>query len=142
MEKIAKQVTVFNVDTGKIINETISYGSQNGDDWMIVYRNAFEDFLLTAPDLTTAKVFGVLMTQQKFEGGINTTKKAVADKIKISYRSVMTAFNWLKEHGYIKERKINGQTEFLLNPDVTTCGKNKKSKVNLWNSIEPKSIRI
>ena len=102
---------------------------------MIVYRESFEDFLLTAPDFTTAKVFGVLMTQQNFEGGINTTKKAVADRIKVSYRSVMTAFNWLKEHSYIKERKVNGQTEFLLNPDVTTCGKNKKKKLELWNSI-------
>ena len=98
--------------------------------------------MLNAPDFTTAKVFGVLMTQQKFEGGINTTKKAVADKIKISYRSVMTAFNWLKKHGYIRERKVNGQTEFLLNPDVTTCGKNKKEKIKLWNSLDPKPIRI
>ena len=142
MESIAKQVTIFNADTGRIIHETISYGSQNGDGWMIVYRDAFEDFLLNAPDFTTAKVFGVLMTQQKFEGGINTTKKAVADKIKISYRSVMTAFNWLKKHGYIRERKVNGQTEFLLNPDVTTCGKNKKEKIKLWNSLDPKPIRI
>ena len=69
-----------------------------------------ENFLLNAPDFTTAKVFGVLMTQQKFEGGINTTKKTVADRIKISYRSVGTAFKWFKEHGYIKERKENSRT--------------------------------
>lgn len=114
---------------------TSQFESQNGDGWVIIYRESFEDFLLTAPDFTTAKIFGVLMTQQKFEGGINTTKKAVADKIKVSYRSVIAGFNWLKENGYVKERKVNGQTEFLLNPDVTTCGKNKSKKVALWNSI-------
>ncbi len=135
MRKISTKTTVIDDETGEIIRETFNRGSQNGDDWMIVYRESFEDFLLTAPDFTTAKVFGVLMTQQNFEGGINTTKKAVADRIKVSYRSVMTAFNWLKEHSYIKERKVNGQTEFLLNPDVTTCGKNKKKKLELWNSI-------
>ena len=135
MSRTGKEVTIFNADTGQIIRNTVSYGTQNGDGWVIVYSNAFENFLLNAPDFTTAKVFGVLMTQQKFEGGINTTKKAVADRIKISYRSVVTAFKWLKEHGYIKERKINGQTEFLLNPEVTTCGKNKQEKIKQWESV-------
>ena len=135
MSTTAKQVTIINTDTGEIIKQVYTCGSQNGDDWVIVYRETFENFLMVAPDFTTAKVFGVLMTQQKFEGGINTTKKAIADRIKVSYRSVVTAFKWLKEHGYVKERKVFGQTEFLLNPYVTTCGKNRKDKINLWESI-------
>ena len=53
----------------------------------------------------------------------------------MSYNNVMRGFNWLKENGYLKERKVNGQTEFLLNPDVTTCGRQKKRKLELWNSI-------
>ena len=75
------------------------------------------------------------MAKQEFENGVRTTKKAVADELNISYRSVMVAFKWLKENGYVKERKVNGQTEFLLNPDVTTCGKNKQKKIDLWNSV-------
>ena len=102
MSTTAKQVTIINTDTGEIIKQVYTCGSQNGDDWVIVYRETFENFLMVAPDFTTAKVFGVLMTQQKFEGGINTTKKAIADRIKVSYRSVVTAFKWLKEHGYVK----------------------------------------
>lgn len=135
MSSIAKRTTIYDGGTGAIIRDSVSFGKQNGGDWMIVYRDAFENFLLEAPDFTTAKVFGILMTQQKFEGGIGTTKKAVADRIKSSYQSVMNAFKWLKENGYLKERKVNGQTEFLLNPDVTTCGKQKKKKIELWNSI-------
>lgn len=135
MGKIATKTTVINEETGEIIRTSFNRGSQNGDDWMIVYKEPYMNFLLTAPDFITTKVFGWLMTKQEFENGVRSTKKTVADELEISYRSVIAAFNWLKEHKYIKERKVNGQTEFLLNPDVTTCGKNKKKKVELWNSI-------
>ena len=116
--------------------DTYYRGTQNGDGWMIVYREPFMDFLLRTPDFVTTKVFGSLMTKQEFDRGIGTTKKAIADELKVSYRSVMTAFKWLKENGYIKERKVRGQTEFLLNPNVTTCGKKKEEKIKLWNSID------
>ena len=135
MSRIATKTTVINDETGEIIRESFTRGSQNGDDWVIVYRETFMNFLLTSPDFITTKVFGWLMTKQEFENGVRATKKTVADELEISYRSVIAAFNWLKEHSYIKERKVNGQTEFLLNPDVTTCGRNKKKKVELWNSI-------
>ena len=99
---------------------------------MIVYRESFTDFLLSVPDFITLKVFGLLMTKQEFTNGARTTKKAIADELRVSYRSIMVAFKWLKENGYVKEHKVNGQTEFLLNPEVTTCGRQKQRKVNLW----------
>ena len=102
---------------------------------MIVYRDSFMNFLKQTTNPSVLRVFGSLMTKQEFDRGINTTKKAIADELKVSYDSVMVAFKWLKEHGYVKERKVRGQTEFLLNPDVTTCGKKKEEKVKLWNSI-------
>lgn len=134
MGKTAKQVTVFDADTGKLIHETVSYGTQNGDGWVLVYRETFMNLALNAPP-AALKVFIALMTKQDFERGINTTKKAIADILNISYDTVMVAFKWLKEHGYVKERKVNGQTKFLLNPSVTTCGKNKQKKIDLWESI-------
>ena len=101
---------------------------------MIVYRSAFEELGRTAP-LTAWKVFAPLGATQDFETGVKTTKRAIAEKMNMSYNNVMRGFNWLKENGYLKERKVNGQTEFLLNPDVTTCGRQKKKKLELWNSI-------
>ena len=135
MGKIATQVRITDGDTGEIIKDVFYRGTQNGDGWMIVYREPFMNFLLTSPDFVTTKVFGSLMTKQEFNRGVNTTKKAIADELKVSYRSVMNAFKWLKEHGYIKERKVLGQSEFLLNPNVTTCGKKKDEKIKLCNSI-------
>ena len=106
----------------------------DGDDWVIVYRSALASLALDAP-LHAWKVFGALSSKQEFERGIKTTKKAIADEFNISYDNVIRGFSWLKEHGYVKERKVNGQTEFLLNPSVTTCGRNKQKKIDLWNSV-------
>ena len=136
MGRVAQQNIVFDSETGEIIKDSVNYGTQNGDGWVIVYRDAYMQLALEANDATVFKVFASLMTKQEFEGGIKTTKKAIADELGITYRSIMRAFKWLKEHKYIKETKTNGQTEFLLNPNVTTCGKNKKAKIELWQSVE------
>ena len=134
MGRIATRTTVMNSETGEIIRESFNRGSQNGDGWMIVYREALADLARNAP-LTAWKVFGALGSKQDFEKGIKITKKAIAEEFNMSYDNVIRGFKWLKENGYIKEHKTDGVTEFLLNPDVTTCGKNKKKKVELWNSV-------
>lgn len=133
--KIGRETTVFDGETGEILKRTLTFGSQNGDGWVIWYRDAMANLAINAP-VSSFKVMALLASKQEFEGGINTTKQAIADELSISYRSAISAFNWLKEHKYIKERKLNGQTQFLLNPNVTTCGKNRKDKLDLWESIE------
>ena len=135
MGKIATQVRITDGDTGEIIKDVFYRGTQNGDGWMIVYRDNFMNFLKQTTNPSVLRVFCSLMTKQEFDRGVKTTKKAIADELHISYDSVMIAFKWLKEHGYIKERKVLGQSEFLLNPEVTTCGRKKDEKVKLWNSI-------
>ena len=53
----------------------------------------YKNFLLGAPDPTTMKVFGMLMTKQEFINGARTTKQAAANELDISYRSIIKAFN-------------------------------------------------
>jgi len=134
MSKIITKTTVIDTETGEIIRTSVNHGSQNGDDWVIIYREALLELGRTAP-LTAWKVFAALGSSQEFKTGVKITKRAVAEKMNMSYNNVMRGFNWLKENSYIKERKVDGQTEFLLNPDVTTCGKQKQAKLALWNSI-------
>ena len=133
MGRVAKQVTIFDEETGKIFRDSTSYGSQNGDKWMIMYRDAIMKMAMEAP-LVAWKVFACLAAKQPFEGGVRITKQAVANILEISYENVMRGFKWLKEKEYIKEIKTDGQTEFLLNPKVATCGKNRKAKIDLWES--------
>ena len=133
MSGVGKKVTVFDADTGEIIRDSLSYGTQNGDGWMIVYKDAYMQLLRETANPTILRIFGSLMTKQTFDGGVKSTKKAIYDELGIERTSAWKAFKWLKENHYVKEIKTNGQTEFLLNPSVTTCGKNKNEKIILWN---------
>ncbi|MBR1397717.1 MAG: hypothetical protein IJ563_09330 [Selenomonadaceae bacterium] len=135
MGRVAKQVIIFDDETGEIIRDSVNRGTQNGDGWVIVYRDTYALLNKIAPP-SALRIFNELMTKQEYEGGIKTTKKAVANALDISEPQSWRAFKWLKERGYLKERKINGQTEFLLNPHVTTCGKNRDDKIVLWESID------
>jgi len=132
MGRRAKQVTEFDAETGEVYKDFVTFGTQNGDDWMIMYKKPIFQMAMEAPSVAL-KVFLSLSSKQPFEGGIKTTKQAIADQLKISYDNVMRGFKWLKEHNYIKERKTDGQTEFLLNPKVTTCGRKRKEKIKLWH---------
>ena len=80
-------------------NNAIIFGSQNGKHWFIMYRETFDSLIKNAPDFSTLKVFLNLSIKQEFEGGINTTKQAIADELKISYVSAIKAFKWLKSNG-------------------------------------------
>ena len=101
---------------------------------MIMYRDEMFDLATEAPYIAL-RIFIALSSKQTFEGGIKITKRALADSLKVSYDNALRGFKWLKENDYVKERKIDGITEILLNPNVTTCGKNRKEKLELWNSI-------
>ena len=70
------------------------------------------------PNLATLKVYLQLYKMSKLNnGGVSTTKKAVADELKLSYPIIFSSFKWLKENHYIKETKVNGQTKFILPHD-------------------------
>lgn len=134
MSKMSKRVTVTDTETGEIVSDSVNFGTQNGDGWMIMYRESILKLSENAPS-TALKIFLNLSARQEFESGIKVTKKFIADSLKMSATQVWRGFKWLKENDYVKEHKVAGVTEFILNPDVTTCGKNKKDKVELWNSI-------
>lgn len=135
MGTIARQTTVFDSETNRVIKSSVNYGTQNGDGWVIVYQDAYMNLLCETTNPSILRIFGSLMTKQSFDGGVKTTKKAIYEELGIERTSAWKAFKWLKENLYIKERKVNGITEFLLNPYVTTCGKNRKEKIKLWESI-------
>ena len=123
------------VPNGYNVTDGGSYYWGFSDDWAIMYSEAINDLTDSVPDLTTLKLFLKLSSKQEYEGGLKIAKKFIADELKISRTQLWRSFKWMKENGYVKEHKVNGITEFVLNPNVTTCGKNRKEKIKLWESI-------
>ncbi len=133
MSGYVKQTTVYDGETGEVLREVVSRGSPNGKGWVIVYTQNVQELLLKCNSAATLKVFMYLAVNQQFEErGFITTKAAVQEKLGITKPTCIEAFNWLKENMIINETRVNGCTEFMVNPRYVTVGRDKKAREKEW----------
>lgn len=135
-----RQIEVIEEDTGEVVHTSASKGSRLGKGWVIMYTEKITDFVISCPSASTVKVFLILAAGQKFENhGMITTKKAVQEKLGITKQTCLEAFKYLKERMIINECKIDGVTEFMVNPELVMVGNDKKARVaewqRRWNSL-------
>ena len=71
MGRLAKQVRVFDPETGEIVKDTVNYGGQNEEGFMLMYKEALARLNQEAPDFTTLRVFNALAIRQEYESGVN-----------------------------------------------------------------------
>lgn len=133
MSRFVRQVTITDENTGEVVHDSLSRGSQLGRGWCAMYSERVKDLLLQCPSAATLKVFLLLATGQQFdEKGMITTKKAVQDTLGITKQTCLEAFKWLKAHFIINEYKVNGYTEFMVNPELVMVGRDKKKRQAEW----------
>lgn len=143
MKSLVRQVRVFDEDTGEMVNEVTTRGSPNGKGWVIMYTAKTLNLMQQCTG-STFKVFAYLACGQQFEErGVITTKKAVQDYLGMTKSTVLEAFKWLKEHNVISEVNHSGCSEFLVNPDYVTIGRDKNKRQKAWSrSLEKATIVI
>ena len=128
-----KQTSIYDDETGELIREVTSKGSPNGKGWVMMYTSNVQELLLKCNSAATLKVFMLLAVNQQFEErGYITTKQAVQEKLGITKKTCIEAFNWLKENMVINETRVNGCTEFMVNPRYVTVGRDKKAREKEW----------
>lgn len=133
MSGYIKQTSIYDEDTGELLREVVTKGSPNGRGWVMMYTDNVQELLLKCNSAATLKVFMLLAVNQKFEErGYITTKQAVQEKLGITKKTCIEAFNWLKENMVINETRINGCTEFMVNPRYVTVGRDKKAREKEW----------
>lgn len=133
MSGYIKQTSIYDDETGELIREVTSKGSPNGRGWVMMYTDNVQELLLKCNSAATLKVFMLLAVNQKFEErGYITTKQAVQEKLGITKKTCIEAFNWLKENMVINEIRVNGCTEFMVNPRYVTVGRDKKAREKEW----------
>lgn len=127
------QTTIYDECTGSLIYERTSRGSPNGKGWVMVYTEQVTELLMKCSSSATLKVFMFLAIHQQYEErGYITTKAAVQEKLGITKKTCIEAFNWLKENMVINEMKVNGCSEFMVNPRYVTVGRDKKKREREW----------
>lgn len=132
MKSTVKQTIVYDEITGEILVDKKTKGSPNGQGWVIMYSAKIFELLPNCSG-SVFKVFAYLAAGQQFEEkGMITTKKAVQDFLKMDKSTCLAAFKWLKDNKIIAETRINGCTEFMVNPDYITIGRDKKRRYTEW----------
>ncbi len=120
-------------DHGEVSSRKFFKGSANGKGWCIVYTDKVNELLNKCPP-STFRVFMALALGQQFDDrGMITTKKAIQDRLGMTKQTCLAAFKWLKENFIINEYKNEGgYTEFMVNPEYVTIGKDKNKRKKEW----------
>lgn len=134
MAKLYKQTIIYDGESGEVLSDSTRLGgTANGKGWVIMYTDRINDLVAKCTSAATLRVFMLLAAGQQFdERGMITTKKAVQEHLKIDKSTCLEAFKWLKENMIINECKINGCTEFMVNPLYITVGRDKKKRQAEW----------
>lgn len=133
MSKLYKQTIIYDGDSGEVFSDSVRTGSSNGKGWSIMYNDKITELITKCTSAATLRVFMLLAAGQQFEErGMVTTKKAVQEYLKIDKSTCLEAFKWLKDNMVINECKINGCTEFMVNPLYVTVGRDKRKRQKEW----------
>lgn len=137
--KAIRQTTLFDEDTGEIQSQwsTIGkYKSELGDDWIVFYKKSLVRLVQEVPKLSIMKVYMRLCAYQTFQSQVMVSMNHVAKELDMTYKTVWHAFQWLLKYNYIKKVNVEGLTGWVINPNVSTCGrKAAKEKQKLWQSL-------
>lgn len=129
-----KQYKLFD-DDGNIVTEVETKGSVLKEGWIVMYKESLAALVREAPSMSVLKVFLELSSMQSFGVYVMTSKSNLAKRLQISRKTAWSALRWLSEHSYIHEDTLEGQTAFIINPSVSTCGsKNLVEKKKVWEN--------
>lgn len=134
--KIFARAVISYDDAGNEISHSVSrVQSQNGSGFVLSYSDKVCDFVSKVTQPTILRVFFYLAHNQHHElGGFRVSRKHISEALNIDSKSVYSALRWLQENYLVLESRIDGQLEFMVNPNYVTVGANKKARLSLWNS--------
>lgn len=104
-----------------------------GRGWMAFYKKALKRLIKEVPNLSTLKVYLWLASKQTYQKFVMTTQKQIQLDLKMSNSTVYESIKWLRENKYLQSHDVEGNSAFLLNAQVTTCGATSMTKKReLW----------
>lgn len=119
-----RRTTDIDEQTGEVIKSNdVKLGTRLKGEWIVVYKDALKSLVRNCPNYSTMKVYLEMAAAQDYNSVTMITLPYIGRILNMSYQTVWNAGKWLQANGYIKKATYNGNTGFVLNPKVTTCGK-------------------
>ncbi len=129
-----------------ISSNTFTAKKQNGSGFVISYTEKMSEFIAKTETPSVVRIFLYLAHNQQY--GINgvygyrCTRKHLETALNITRKSVYSALTKLKEDFLVNETKIDGLSEFMVNPNYVTMGRDKQARVREWNLRWERELRI
>lgn len=133
--KLKHEHRVVDAETGEVLSESVYQGSQNGKDWLIVYRITMAFIASGKLTYSAVRVYMHISAKGDWRGILATTKTAIAKEIGLSVTAVSEGITELKHFDLIRETKERGVPVFVINPAYATLGRDKKKRLAAFNLL-------
>lgn len=133
-----KQVIAYN-DAGEVVYDNRKRQiHQNGSGFVVSYTEKVCELLKQIPTGSVLRIFFFLAHNQQFANdgkqfGYRCSKTYLQDVLGLDRKSVYNSLKVLREKYLVLETKIDGQSEFMVNPNYITIGADKKSRLREWS---------
>ena len=132
-----RQVTVVDKNGEIISDSTRRVVRANGSGFVISYTERMSDFLCKCSTGAIVRVFVFLAHHQNYgtDGktfGYRCSHKYLQTVLHIEKPTLWRALHYLKEHLLVHVGKIEGFTEFMVNPYYVTIGTDRKARIREW----------
>lgn len=125
-------------DEGKAIKDIVYRPkSQNGSGFVISYTEKMIEFVKKYDSPNVVRMFMYFAHNQQYGDngvyGFQCARKHLEDALNITRKTVYNTLQILRSDFLVLETKVNGLSEFMVNPNYITIGKNKDARIREWN---------
>lgn len=133
---VYKEVIGYDIDGGVVYDNVQRPRRQNGSGFVISYTEKVCDFLAKVPTGSIVRVFMYIAHHQGYGNdgmfGYRCSHKHLEQALRLDRTTVWDALKFLKDKSLVVENRINGCTEFMVNPEYITIGADKSARVREW----------
>lgn len=134
---VYREISVYD-ENGELLSESVSRIKTNGGGFVISYTEKMSEFLEKTTVSSQVRVFLYIAHHQNYgtDGktfGYRCSHKYLQQVLRLDRKSVYSALSALKENFLVNESRVDGQIEFMVNPNYVTIGSDKKIRMIEWN---------
>lgn len=112
--------------------------SQNGSGFVISYTSQMCEFLRKCSAGSHVRLFVYLAHNQNYGDngvwGYRCDRKFLMAILNIDRKTLYRALQYLEDNVLVLETRIDGQSEFMVNPNYVTVGRDKRARMTEWNN--------
>ena len=112
--------------------------SQNGCGFVLSYTAKMCEFLQKCSAGSHVRLFVYLAHNQGYGDngiyGYRCDRKYLMAILGIDRKTLYRALQYLQDNILILETKVDGQSEFMVNPNYVTIGRDKRARMTEWNN--------